>query len=84
MFRVTISIHPLMAPTVGACDVSEQYFDNVVISVSNSTAKQSYKIVDIYLYINMTRPYQYVHVRILVHVTLATNRTKVLHSMYGL
>ena len=34
MFRVTISIHPLMAPTVGACDVYEQYFDSVVISTS--------------------------------------------------
>ena len=34
MFRVTISIHPLMAPTVGACDVHEQYFDSVVISVN--------------------------------------------------
>ena len=39
MFRVTISIHPLMAPTVGACDVYEQYmccmyFDSVVISVN--------------------------------------------------
>ena len=32
MFRVTISIHPLMAPTVGACDVYEQYFDSVVIN----------------------------------------------------
>ena len=36
MFRVTctISIHPLMAPTGSACDVYEQYFDSVVISVN--------------------------------------------------
>ena len=34
MFRVTISIHTLMAPTVGACDVYEQYFDSVVISLN--------------------------------------------------
>ena len=33
---------------------------------SNSTAKQSNKIVDIYLYINMTRPYQYVHVLLIL------------------
>ena len=45
MFRVTISIHPLMAPTVGACDVSEQYFDNVVISVNNENQQTGISVV---------------------------------------
>ena len=39
MFRVTISTHSLMAPTVGACDVYEQYFDSVVISVNRIIKK---------------------------------------------
>ena len=48
MFRVTISLHPLMVPTVGDCGVYEQYLDSVVIRANriiNENQQNSISVV---------------------------------------